>query len=68
MFTYFYFAAAMGLVIAMIAQHKGAGAGLWLLYGFLLWPVALVHVLLRKRVDVEPAPKTMPTPLGGDLP
>ena len=47
----------MGAVIAVIAVSKGKRGALWFLYGFLIWPVALVHVIVTKR-DV--ATGTMP--------
>lgn len=36
----------MAVVVAVIANSKGRGAGEWFLYGALLWPVALVHILV----------------------
>lgn len=36
-----------GIIIAIIAASKGRSAGLWLLYGFLVWPVALIHILVK---------------------
>ena len=39
----------LGIVVALIANSKGRNPGLWFLYGFLIWPVALVHVLLAGR-------------------
>lgn len=41
----------------MIANAKGFGWGAWLAYGLLLWPLALVHVLLKRRTSPrEPIP------------
>lgn len=36
----------MAVVVAMIANSKGRNPGGWFVYGFLLWPVALVHILV----------------------
>lgn len=39
-------AAFLGLITALIAQSKGRSFGAWWLYGFLLFIVAIVHVLI----------------------
>ncbi len=39
----------LGVVVAMIAASKGRSAFLWFLYGALVWPIALVHILLTPR-------------------
>jgi hypothetical protein len=36
----------MGGVVALIASSKGRSAGSWFLYGLLIWPIALVHILV----------------------
>lgn len=36
----------MGVIVALIGASKGRSGCGWFLYGLLLWPVALVHVLL----------------------
>lgn len=36
----------MGAVVGMIAHAKGRSAGLWFLYGALIWPIALTHALV----------------------
>jgi hypothetical protein len=38
-------AALLGLIPAFIAQSKGRSFGGWWLYGFLLFIVAIIHVL-----------------------
>jgi hypothetical protein len=38
-------AALLGLIPAFIAQSKGRSFGAWWLYGFLLFIVAIIHVL-----------------------
>lgn len=35
-----------GLVVALIASSKGRNGCGWFIYGFLLWPIALVHILV----------------------
>jgi len=39
-------AALLGLIPAFIAQSKGRSFGGWWLYGFLLFIVAIIHVLI----------------------
>ena len=41
----------MAAVVAIIAHSKGLSGGLWFLYGFLIWPIALVHALVSPRAD-----------------
>jgi hypothetical protein len=36
----------MAGVVASVASSKGKSAGAWFLYGLLIWPVALAHILL----------------------
>jgi hypothetical protein len=43
-------AAFGGMITAAIADSKGHDQGKWFLYGFLIWPVAVVHAIM-----VEPA-------------
>lgn len=38
----------MGAVVGVIAQSKGHSFLMWALYGFVIWPVALVHILVTK--------------------
>lgn len=35
-----------GIVVALIATSKAKSGCAWFIYGFLLWPIALVHVLV----------------------
>jgi hypothetical protein len=35
-----------GIIVALIASAKGRSGCGWFLYGFLIWPVALVHILV----------------------
>ncbi|MCE2391454.1 MAG: zinc ribbon domain-containing protein [Proteobacteria bacterium] len=55
----------LGIVVALIAKSKGRNPGLWFLYGFLIWPVALVHVLLASRTGDEQSPDS---PAAGRVP
>lgn len=36
----------MALIVAIIAGSKGRSGFAWFLYGFLIWPIALVHALV----------------------
>jgi hypothetical protein len=36
----------MGGVVGIIANSKGRGGCAWFLYGLLIWPIALVHILV----------------------
>ena len=38
----------MGAVVAAIANSKNRNPLLWFAYGFLIWPIALVHILVSK--------------------
>lgn len=42
-------AAGLGFIPASIAKKKGRSFGLWWLYGFLLFIVALIHSLVMKE-------------------
>jgi len=42
----FIFWLIMAGVVAIIAHAKGRGALGWFLYGFVIWPIALVHILV----------------------
>lgn len=43
----------MPICIAIVANHKGFNAIGWLIYGFFLWPIALVHVLVASPTQEE---------------
>lgn len=36
----------MAAIVAMIASSKGYSGGGWFVYGLLIWPIALVHILV----------------------
>lgn len=44
-----------GVIVALIASSKGRSGCAWFIYGFLLWPIALVHILVsppnQERVE-----------------
>ena len=40
-----------GIVVAIIANAKGRSGCGWFVYGILIWPVALVHVLVARPDD-----------------
>lgn len=37
-----------GIVVALVASSKGRSGCGWFIYGFLLWPIAIVHVLVAR--------------------
>lgn len=39
----------MGVVVAIIANSKGYDPSGWFLYGLLIWPIALVHILTKPK-------------------
>lgn len=43
--------AIMGILIALLAEHKGLNGGSWFFYGFLIWPIALIHVAVHEPSD-----------------
>lgn len=45
------FALIPGIIVALIAWSRGRNVFGWFLYGFLIWPVALVHVLVIGRTE-----------------
>lgn len=45
----FIFWLIMAGVVAIIASSKGFSGFGWFLYGFVIWPIALVHVLVRAK-------------------
>jgi hypothetical protein len=40
-------------LVALIAVAKGRGGCGWFIYAFLLWPIALLHVLLIWRRPIS---------------
>ena len=39
------------VIVTMIAVNKGYPGTGWFFYGFLIWPIALVHILLRPKAS-----------------
>ena len=49
-----FFAAILGLITGFIAKSKGYSFGVWWLYGFLIFIVAIIHVLVipnKKNIE-----------------
>ncbi|WP_268894533.1 hypothetical protein [Rhodovarius lipocyclicus] len=38
----------MATIVAIIANSKGESAVAWWFYGFMIWPIALVHILVKE--------------------
>ena len=53
----------LGAMVAVAAHVKGYDWFPWFVYGFLVWPVALVHVLLRPHEGWKPSPPLPPPPV-----
>ena len=52
--TMLFFAAILGLIPGFIAKSKGYSFGAWWLYGFLIFIVAIIHVLVipnKKNIE-----------------
>lgn len=45
----------MAGVVAIVANSKGKSPLAWFFYGFLIWPIALVHILVTKPA-AQPSP------------
>lgn len=45
----------MGGVVAIIANSKGFDTFGWLIYGALIWPIALAHVIVKPSAAVKPS-------------
>jgi hypothetical protein len=43
----------MGIIVAMIANSKDRSAVSWFIYGLLIWPIALVHILITKETVAQ---------------
>jgi hypothetical protein len=37
----------MAAIVAIVANSKGYDYGPWFLYGLLIWPIALVHIITK---------------------
>lgn len=56
--------AIFGTIVAMIANSKGAKPLPWFIYGAAIFPIALTHILLKKREDFEEWQPSAVQPLG----
>lgn len=52
------FQAILGLVVANIASNKGRGFANWFIYGFLVFPIAIIHSLAIKKDENSLAEKS----------
>lgn len=43
----------MGLIVAAVASGRGRSGFGWFFYGFLIWPLALIHVLALPKTDAR---------------
>lgn len=41
----------MATIVAIIANSKGRSAIGWWFYGFLIWPIALTHILVKEKIS-----------------
>lgn len=53
----------MGALVAMVANSKGRNAALWFVYGFLVWPIALIHASRLKGDEPPTIDNHPPGPL-----
>ena len=54
----------MGGVVAVVANSKGFDTVGWLIYGVLIWPIALAHVIVKPAVaarTASPAAASVPS-------
>ena len=53
----------LAVIVAMVAHSKGRPAVVWFFYGLLIWPIALVHILLiRPETGTMRPAQVTPTP------
>lgn len=50
------FWAIMGIAVSLVANSKGRDPAIWFIYGVLIWPIALVHILVSVPGDRKPCP------------
>jgi hypothetical protein len=60
--------AILATVAASIAKAKGRSFFVWLLYGLVLMPVALIHSLTIKTGEIHYQPISLPSSLGAEAP
>lgn len=44
----------LAVIVAMIANAKGYEPAPWGLYGFLIFPIAIIHILLKQNLVTAP--------------
>jgi hypothetical protein len=54
----------LAVVAAWIAKAKGRSFFLWLLYGLVLMPVALIHAIVMQTHELAYVPVATPSPIG----
>lgn len=54
--TFLIFWILMAAIVAIIAGHKGFNWIGWALYALAIWPIALVHVLVKDRRNQRAIP------------
>lgn len=57
-------AAPLALIPARLAWKKGHNFGLWWVYGWVLFPVAMIHVLLLPKKEKPALPWAAPADKG----
>lgn len=55
-FMFLIVAAVLGLIPATIAKNKGYSFGLWWFYGWMLFIVAIIHVLFIPNKNARQTP------------
>src|SRR5437867_13317666 len=61
---------ALALFPAYFAKRAGRGSGAWFVYGFLVWPIAMIHiafVMLGQSARPSELVPTQPCPSCGEL-
>lgn len=62
-------AACLAFIPASIAKRKGYSFGLWWLYGWLLFIVALIHVsVIQDKNEIQPTSAQSNTPTASAVP
>lgn len=54
----------MGVVVGIVAASKGRNFLLWAIYGFLIWPVALVHAIVLAKTAQQQASDALQAQIG----
>ena len=59
---YLFIWAAFAIAVATLALHKGRNGALWLLYGLLLCPIAVVHAVFARSKNRTPGDERQDCP------